>query len=327
MLILNREDLVKTLSMEEMIEGVEGAFRIHHEGKSVIPLRVPLEVEEGVVLCMPSFLKGFRGSGALGVKVVSVYARNPGRGFPLIYATYLLNDPQIGKPLALMEGAYLTGMRTGAASAVAAKYLAQGDARALGIIGAGFQAFFQAWAISKVRNLKSVHLYDPAAGRVEKLAERLSSELKLDSKVMNSAKQLVRSSDILVTATTSPEPVFSGEYLEKGTTVIAIGAFTPETREVDDQTVAKSIIYVDSYAGVLAEAGDILIPMRAGILKREEIKGDLGEVVTGAVPGRETEEEIILFKSVGLAIEDAAAAKLAYEKAIDQGRGTEVEVF
>lgn len=327
MLILSWEDLVKALPMEETIEAVEEAFRIYHEGKSVTPLRVPLEVEEGIVLYMPSFLKSFRGSGALGAKVVSVYAGNPERGLPLIYAAYLLNDPTSGKPLALLEGSYLTGMRTGAASAVAAKYLARSDAEALGIIGAGFQGSFQARAISKMRSLKSIYLYDQVARRSEELAKRLRSELRVDSEVMDSPEQLVKKSDILVTATTSKEPVFPGEYLQEGTTVIAIGAFTPDAREVDDQAIERSMIYVDSYEGALAEAGSILIAMRAGILRKEEIKGELGEVVAGAVPGREAEDEIIFFKSVGLAIEDAAAAKVAYEKAVERGIGTKVEVL
>lgn len=174
--------------MGETIKAIEEAFRIYHERKSATPLRVPLEVEEAIVLYMPSFLKGFRGSGALGLKVVSVYARNPGRGFSLIYATYLLNDPQVGEPLALMEGSYLTGVRTGAASAVAAKYLARSYAEALSLIGAGFQAFFQTWAISKVRGLKAIYLYDQAAERAEELARRLKSELKVESKAVGSVE-------------------------------------------------------------------------------------------------------------------------------------------
>ena len=329
-MILSRENLVEVLPMEEAIEAVEGAFRLYHEGKSITPLRVPLEAEGGITLYMPSFLKDFKGSGALGVKVVSVYTGNPKRGLPLIHAAYLLADPATGRPLALLEGAYLTGVRTGAASAVAAKYLVREGSMSLGIIGTGFQAFFQAWAISKVRGLKAVHLYDQVPERAEGLARRLNSELKIASRATDSAEHLVRSSDILVTATTSKEPVFSGDHLQDGTTVIAIGAFTPDAREVDDRTIERAKIYkiyVDSYEGALAEAGDLLIPMEAGILKREDIHGELAELVAGVAPGREAEDEIILFKSVGLAIEDAAVAKVAYERAVERGIGTEVELL
>jgi len=329
MLILNHKELAEALPMGEAIEAVEEAFRLYHEGRTVTPLRVPLETTGGVILYMPSFLEGFRGPGALGVKVVSVYSGNPGRGLPLIYAAYLLNDPATGEPLALLEGSYLTGVRTGAASALAVRYLSREDSASLGIIGTGFQAFFQVWAISLVRKLERVLLYDQVGAKAEELAGRLSSELglKAEVEVMASPEPLVRGSDIIVTATTSKTPVFAGEQVPEGTTVIAIGAFTPDAREVDDALIRKAKIYVDSYEGALAEAGDLLIPMEAGILKREEIRGELAELVAGAVPGREAEDEVILFKSVGLAIEDAAVARVAYERALARGLGAEVELL
>jgi alanine dehydrogenase len=329
MRILSREHLETVLEMEEVIEAVEEAFRSHYRGEAEVPLRLSLPAGEGLVLYMPAFLRRFRFrnvcTSVLGAKIVSVFAGNPKRGLPLIYSAYLLHDPASGEPLALMEGAYLTGVRTGAASAVAAKYLAREDAETVGIIGAGFQSFFQAWALSTVLQVKDIHIYSRTTGKAKELAQRVEAELGVASHVAGSAQELVERSDIVVTATPSQEPVLPGEALREGTTVIAIGAFTPDAREVDDRTIQRAAIYVDSYEGALAEAGDLVIPMKTGILKREGIRGELGEVVAGAVPGRQTPDEIILFKSVGLAIEDAAAAQVAYEKAIEREAGLEVE--
>ncbi len=329
MLILTKKDLTNVLNMEAAVEAIEEAFRAYHRGETKAPLRVSLEVEdaEGQVLYMPALLNSFRDSKALGAKMVSVFNKNPAKNLPLIYASFLLNDPTTGKPLALIEGSYLTGMRTAAASALACKYLARNEAQVLGIIGAGFQAFFQIEALSTVRQINKVLIYDQIREKSEQLAERLKTKLHLDCELAHSAESLTKKSHILITATTSQKPVCAGENLQEGATVIAIGAFTPNSREVDGQTVIRSRVYMDSYKGALAEAGDILIPIKKKIFTEEEIEGELGELVTEVVSGRKNDREIILFKSVGLAIEDASTAQMAYEKALDKGIGTEVEIF
>ncbi|MFQ5793959.1 MAG: ornithine cyclodeaminase family protein [Candidatus Bipolaricaulia bacterium] len=326
LLILSRVDLEKALPMEEAVAALEEAFRLYHEGKAAVPLRLPLETPRGVVLYMPAFLRDFRGAGALGGKVVSVYPGNPQQSLPLIHALVLLNDPATGRPLALMEGAYLTGVRTGAASAVAAKYLARPQVKCLGLIGCGFQAFFQVQALCVVRPIERVVLFNRDPARAWDLKHRLEAELGLSAEVVEEVSALTRQAEVLITATTSKEPVFSGEEVQPGTTAIAIGAFTPDARETDDVLVRRARIYVDAYEGALAEAGDLLIPMERSVLQREGIQGELGELVTGKVPGRQHEDEIVLFKSVGLAIEDAAAAAAAYQNALKQGLGTEVEL-
>lgn len=315
--------------MEAVITAVEDAFHAYHQGKTDTPLRVRIQVKEadGNIFYMPSLVRNCESFKALGAKVVSVFNKNIEKDLPTIFATCLLNDADTGEPLALLEGSYLTGMRTGATSAVAGKYLARENTRVLGVIGAGYQAYFQIWAISMVTKLRKVLIYDPILNRSEKLTEKVEKRFTFDTKVEESAQSLVRKSEVLVTATTSTEPVFGGEDLREGTTVIAIGSFTPEAREVDDVTINRSRIYIDSYEGALAEAGDILIPMKEGKLKKEEIAGELGEVVTGNVPGRKSQKEIILFKSVGLAIEDVITAQVAYNKAIDKGIGTKVDIF
>lgn len=323
MLILNRDDLTQALPMADAIDALEHAFRLHTEGQSVMPIRGVTETDSGLLLTMPAALEG--DSQGLAVKVVSVFPENAQKNLPLIHASILLNHAETGKPLALMEGGYLTGLRTGAASGVAAKYLAADDAEVLGVIGCGYQAFFQVWAMSCVRSFEQVMLFNRSPSKAEALKQKLASELNLNATVIKSASEVASQSNVLITATGSTAPVFDSHDLNKGCTVIAIGAFTPEMRETDDHFVQQASIFVDEREAALHEAGDLLIPMKAGLIGENDIKGDLGELVTGKVSGRQSADEWILFKSVGLAIEDVAAAQLAYHNARQQGLGTEVD--
>jgi ornithine cyclodeaminase/alanine dehydrogenase len=316
MRVISREDLEGILSMEEVIDAVEGAFADYAGGRWVVPPRTPFNLPGGVVLYMPSFLRPKEGMGIFGAKLVSVFPGNREKGLPLIYGLYLLYDSTTGSPLALIDGIYLTGARTGAASAVATKYLSRENATSLGIIGAGFQAGFQLMAIRAVRAVEVCYLFDTIKQRARGFAEDYSVKSGVNVEVLSSPDEVVAKSDILVTATTSPIPVFSGSALREGTHLNVIGAFTPETREVDSEAVKRSALFVDSYEGALSEAGDLLIPMREGVISRDHIRGELAEVVTGMKPGRMAEEEITLFKSVGFAIEDAVVARLAYEKVL-----------
>jgi ornithine cyclodeaminase/alanine dehydrogenase len=226
----------------------------------------------------------------------------------------------------LVDGIYLTGIRTGAASAVATKYLSRKSSRSLGIIGTGVQAGFHIMAIPAVRAIEVCYLFNRTEDRARRFAEEYSDKLGMKLEVLSSVDEVVRKSDVVTTATTSPTPIFSGSSLRKGTHLNVIGAFTPETREVDSEAVRKACLYVDSYEGALSEAGDLLIPMKEGVISRQDIRAELSEVVGGIMPGRTAEDEITLFKSVGFAIEDAAVARLAYERALEKGIGTQVEV-
>jgi alanine dehydrogenase len=325
MRVISREDLEGILGMEEVIDAVEGAFADYADGKWAIPPRTHFNLPGGVVLYMPSLLRPGEGAGGiLGAKLVSVFPGNRERGLPLIYGLYLLYDSTTGSPLALLDGIYLTGARTGAASAVATKYLSREDATSLGIIGTGVQAGFQLTAIRAVRAIEVCYLFDTIKQRARGFAEDYSVKLGVSVEVLSSPDDVVAKSDIVVTATTSPIPVFSGSTLREGTHLNVIGAFTPETREVDSEAVKRSVLFVDSYEGALSEAGDLLIPMREGVISRDDIRGELAEVVTGMKPGRMAEEEITLFKSVGFAIEDAVVARLAYERAVERGIGTQI---
>jgi ornithine cyclodeaminase/alanine dehydrogenase len=327
MRVISRKDLESILTMEEVIEAVEVAFTDHARGRWVIPSRTHFTLPEGIVLYMPSFLSPGEGvEGILGAKVVSVFPGNPEKGLPLIYGLYLLYDPPTGRPLALIDGVYLTGVRTGAASAVATKYLSRSDSRALGIIGTGVQAGFHLMAILAVREIEVCYLFDVIEGRARKFAEDYSDKLGVNLEVLSSADEVAGKSDVVVTTTTSATPVFSGSSLRKGTHLNVIGTFTPETREVDSEAVKKACLFVDSYEGALSEAGDLLIPMKEGIISREDIRAELSEVVSGIMPGRTSEDEITLFKSVGFAIADAAVARLAYDRAREKGLGIRIEV-
>ena len=326
MLILSREEIAKSITMEEAIRAVEAAFAAHANGYTVTPPRISMTTRDnhGHFLCMPSLVDDRASSPVLSVKIYSEFSRNPQRGLPLAYASFLLIDPMNGQPLALLEGMYLTGIRTGAASAVAARYLARRNAEQLGLIGTGFQAFFQAWGLSQVRPIKHLVIYDRSSVTMHAFAKRARRKLRLSVSCARSPDEVAVSSDILVTATNSCEPVFEGAKLRDGTMVIAIGSFHPQEREVDSKTVMRSKIYVDSYEGALAEAGDLLIPIKKGEISRDDIKGELGELVTRRVPGRQSDEEVTLFKAVGLAIEDAVVAKTAYVQAVEKHLGSPV---
>ncbi|MFQ6078142.1 MAG: ornithine cyclodeaminase family protein [Thermodesulfobacteriota bacterium] len=327
MWIISRKDLENILTMEEVIAAVEAAFTDYARGKWIIPTRTHFTLPEGIMLYMPSFLSsGEEAEGILGAKLVSVFSGNPEKGLPLIYGLYLLYDPSTGRPLALIDGVYLTGIRTGAASAVATKYLSRKDSRALGIIGTGVQAGFHLKAIRAVRAIEVCYLFDKIEGRATRFSEEYSDKLGVNLEVLSSTEEVVGKSDVVVTVTTSLTPVFSGSSLREGTHLNVIGAFTPETREVDSETVKKACLFVDSYEGALTEAGDLLIPMKEGVISRQDIRAELSEVITGILPGRTTEDEITLFKSVGFAIEDAAVARLAYDRAREKGLGTHIEV-
>jgi alanine dehydrogenase len=306
--------------MTDVIEAVERGFREYKTGKCAVPVRMPVPIEkaEGIFLFMPAYLEK---EGFFGTKIVSVFPRNIEKKLSTIQAAYLLNDPTTGELLALMDGILLTAMRTGATSALATKYLSRKNSETLGIIGGGAQAPFQAEAISKVRPIHRMLVYDKERKIAEDFSGAVSNSLRIPVHVMASPRDVVVESDILVTVTTSTTPVFDGRHLKGGTHINAVGAYTPEMRELDDLTVRKSKIVVDTYEGCMAEAGDLLIPIRNGKLSKENIYADLGEIVLGQKPARTADDEITLFESVGFALEDLVVASLAYGRASEKGVG------
>jgi ornithine cyclodeaminase/alanine dehydrogenase len=324
MLVLSRREIERLLTPAEVMRALESAFRQYAEGSCRLLSRQGLALPaDGLLVVMPAALLP---SHALGAKLVTVFTRNRERGLPTLYASYFLLDLQTGAPLALMEAGFLTGIRTGAASALAARFLARPDSRSLACFGAGVQAAFQLRCLATVLKLERVFVVGRTPERARAFAEAMAKELRIPVMVAQSARKAVSDADLVITATTSPTPVFDGNDLGPGVHLDAVGAFRPETREVDTETVKRARVVVDTYAGALAEAGDLLIPIQEGAITRDHVTAELAELVTGARPGRGSRDEITLFKSVGFALEDAATARLAYDAARAAGVGVEVDL-
>ena len=309
--------------MRECIIAVEEAFRELTLGTALMPHRVGMAIpaNDGWQGVMPAFLAQAR---SLTTKIVTVYPHNStNRNIPNVLATIVINDVETGRVEAIMDGSHITAMRTGAVSGVATKHLARANARRVGVFGAGVQARKQLEAMLEVRRIESVLVYDTNAESAKRLAAETAGSANVS--VADNPNAVLESSDIVAIATTSSSPVFNGRLLRPGMHVNAIGAFTPTTREVDSETVSSCKIVVDSVAAALEEAGDILIPLNEGMIQREGIWAELGEIVTGRKQGRTSEEEKTLFKSVGLGIQDAAVARLAFEKAEKARIGTQID--
>jgi ornithine cyclodeaminase/alanine dehydrogenase len=324
MLVLTRADLERLLDPPAVIGVVEAAFREAAAGRALaLPRAVLPMTKDGVFLGMISALPRRR---ALGAKLITVVGANRTRGLPTVHASYLLNDPETGVPLAFMEAGFLTAIRTGAASALAARHLARPDARRVVCFGAGIQAEYQLRCLNAVRAFESVTVVGRDPVRVQAFAARMRDALGVPVAVTRDRRTAVREADVVTCATTSAKPVFTGRDLHPGTHVDAVGAFRPTTREVDTESIRRAYVVVDTYDGAWEEAGDLLIPIKAREITRRHVKAELAEVVTGKKPGRVNATQITLFKSVGWAPEDAASARLAYDRAMAQGIGTEVSL-
>lgn len=322
MLVLTRADLERVLEPAAVIIAVESAFREAAAGRaSALPRAVLPMAKGGVFLGMISALPRAH---ALGAKLVSVVEANRKRGLPTLHASYVLSDPETGAPLAFMEAGFLTAIRTGAASAVAAKYLARPDSRRVACFGAGVQAEFQLRCLKAVLPVESIAVVGRDPARAWAFATRMRGALGVPVEVARDRRAAVREADVVTCATTASRPVFAGRDLRPGAHVDAVGAFRPTTREVDTETVKRARVVVDTYHGAWTEAGDLLIPIKAGAITRRHVRAELAEVVARKKPGRTRPDEITLFKSVGWAPEDAASAHLAYDRAMARGIGTEV---
>ena len=272
--------------------------------------KLELENEpDATLLLMPAWRMG----GAVGVKTVTVYPGNGSRGLPAVMGTYTLLDGSTGQPLALIDGQALTLRRTAAASALAARFLAPADARRMVMVGAGSLAPHLVRAHAAVRPIKEVILWNRTPERAEELASSLRDE-GLAATTTRDLESAVRDADLVSCATLSTEPLIQGAWLSPGTHIDLVGGFTPTMREADDDTVRRATVWVDTFEGALAEPGDILGPLASGALTREEIVGDLFGLAARTAPTRESEDQITLFKSVGSALEDLAAAELMVEQ-------------
>lgn len=317
--LFSAADVVKALPMAQAIAGVKRAYVQLSAGRADVPLRTPLAIsEQDTTLVMPAYLPDSR---ALALKVVSVFGSNPPRGLPLIHAVVLALDADTGRPLALIEGGSLTAIRTGAASGAATDVLALPDAAVAAIFGSGVQARTQLEAICTVRPIEQVRVYSLVGA--EQFAADMAGKgpVPADLRIVNSPAAAVRNADVICAATTSRTPVFDGRDLKPGAHVNAIGAFTPEMQEIDVETVRRALVVVDSREAALAEAGDLIIPLNSGDIGLDHIHAELGEIIAGTRPGRTSRDQITFFKSVGLAVQDTAAAQIILTNGPAQGLG------
>jgi alanine dehydrogenase len=321
---LTTADVERAVPMERAIGVARKALEELSAGAIEAPLRPPFLLPDGAVtLVMPGYRPA---SSDLAVKVVSVHPRNPDRGLPTVHAVVLVIDTATGRPVGLVEGNTLTALRTGAAVGAATDLLARADARIVAVFGAGVQARAALLAIRVVRPIEEVRLISRSGTSAERLADELrrpSPSLRVI--VSRSPAEAVRGADVVVTATTSVTPVFSGDDVAPGTHVNAVGAFRPTDRELDGDLVARARVVVDTREGCLAEAGDLLIPIAAGQLDPADI-AELGEVGLGRRPGRDSLDQITLYKSVGHAALDVAMAGEAIRQAEALGLGSEISL-
>jgi ornithine cyclodeaminase/alanine dehydrogenase-like protein (mu-crystallin family) len=315
--ILSAADVKAALPMQDAIDVMRSAFGQFSAGKAVVPLRSRLHTEKGVTLLMPAYLQESRN---LVIKIASVYKRNPELGLPTVAAVVIVLDPDTGMPLAIMDGDSVTAVRTGAAGGLAADLLSRQEAKKVVLFGAGVQGRSQLRAVMTVRAVEEVFVVD----RVEQKAKDLAGEIGTwphppAATIPSTIQEAVRKADIILAATTSTTPLFDGNDLRPGTHITGVGAFTPHMQEIDEATIGRARVIVDSREACLAEAGDI-------IKANASIDAELGEIVNGQRPGRQHREEITLFKSVGLAAQDAAAAGAILARAEDKGFGTVVDI-
>lgn len=328
MRILSRSEVQQALSMKEAIAIVRDAFTQLSTNQATVPLRVPIPIQkhDGITLFMPAHLQS---SDALAVKIVSVHNQNPSRGLPLIHALVVVIDAATGKALAVMEGGYLTALRTGAVSGVATDLLARQNARVAAIFGAGVQGRTQLLGVSTVRHLERAYIYDQVPGKADEFVREMTGKpgVPADLRAASSPAEAVREADIICTATTSTEPVFSGGDLKKGVHINGIGAYTPQMQEIDPEALKRaSKIVIDSHAGAMAEAGDLIIALEKGVIKPENIYAEIGEIAAGKLAGRQNDDEITVFKSVGNAVQDASVARAIYDAAERDHLGVEVAI-
>jgi ornithine cyclodeaminase len=263
---------------------------------------------------------------ALGAKLVTVFHENHARGLPSHLATIILLDPETGALAAVMDGRYITEARTAAVSAVSVRHMARSDAARLALLGSGVQARSHLEAIAVVRRLKEVRVWSPTAANRERFAREHAADVDGELRAVSSARDAVENADVIVLATSASTPIVERAWIADGAHICAVGACRPDIREMDGALVAAGRLVVDSRAGARAEAGDIVLAVQEGRIAENHIAGELGEVVAGRIAGRETASQITIFKSLGMAVEDVAAAELTWRRAAERGLGRAVLV-
>jgi len=327
-LALTRDEVRNLVTMADAIELMKAAFIELSAGRTDSPLRTVIPVREGMAdaLFMPAYVPSMH---ALGLKIVSVFGENPTRGLPVINAIVVLLDVHTGQPLALIDGTYLTALRTGAVSGAATDLMSRADSRVAVVIGAGAQGMTQAAAVCTVRSIERVIAVDRDERQLDRFREGMGRDWPdfVDRvETTTDPVSAVRQADIVCCATTSRTPVFDDRDLRAGTHVNGVGAYTPEMQELPAETVVRATVVVDAVDAALAEGGDLMKPLAAGLVGREHFARELGMVAAGETPGRTTDDEITLFKSVGNAVQDVVVARRAVARARQLGMGATIDL-
>ena len=315
---LAEEDVTSLLNMDDAIAAVEKAFADHGRCLTQMPPKSYLYFSkyDGDLRAMPAYLEGLE---AAGVKIVNVHARNPEIGLPTVMALLVLNSPKTGAPVSIMGATYLTSMRTGAAGAVAAKHLARPKSRVVGLVGAGVQARTQLLGLSKIFEIERVMVSDRSIDNAKSFVEHASKFLDCDYHLTTDAKDAC-DCDILVTATPARRPVVKESWVKAGTHINAIGADAQGKQELQSSLTRKAKVVVDDIAQA-AHSGEVNVPISEGALKPDDIFAQIGEIIVGKKPGRTSEDEITIFDSTGLGIQDVAVGSVVYENALRSGMG------
>lgn len=328
MLALSKQDLQQLVSMRDAVELMKTAFQELTEGRAQVPLRLGVDVDPGkaVTLLMPAYMPGLP---ALGFKVVSIFQENPKRGLDTAQAIVCMIDPETGVPQALLNGAYITALRTGAVSGASTDLMARRDAKHVSVIGAGVQGVTQAAAVAAVREIEKITVVYRSEESWSRYQEAIAEdwpELKDRLAGTQDAESAVRNADVVCLATTSTSPVFEDAWVQDGTHVTGVGSFTPEMQETPAEYIARARVVVDMKEHALEEAGDLIVPLRDGVITEDHIVGELGELAAGAFPGRESDDQVTFFKSVGNAVQDMAVGNVAVLRAREQGVGQQIDL-
>jgi len=326
MLLLSKEEIRKVFTMRDAIEANKRAFQLLVDGKCNAPLRTNIQApgQDGCFLFMPAYVEEMD---TASLKIVNVFPHNIDQGLPSLPAQVMLIDGKTGVVQSLMDGICVTQIRTGAASGAAFDVLARKECKTGALIGTGGQGAAQLEAMLEARKLEEVRVYGLHYDRTEAFVKRMQEEMEhYKTRILpaRSSDEAIQDADLIITATPADHPVFDGAKVKKGATISCIGSYQPHMQEMDPVGLTRaSKIYFDSEEAVLSEAGDILIPLEDGTITKDDFTGDLGSVIKGEVTGRENDEEIIVFKSVGVATQDLVAAREIYDKAVKAGIGME----
>ena len=325
-LMLSKSDIKGLITMGEAIDVMREALGEFSRGEAEMPVRSVILAPEhqGWFGTMPAYLKR---SGAMGLKSVTVYRQNPGKGLPATLGLTLLLDPTTGVPLSVMEAGLLTGVRTAAASGVATELMAKKDAGELALLGAGAQGRHHLTAMVTVRPIRRVRIYDAMPENAERFWQEMQPTTSATIEVAGSPEEAIRGADVIALTSTSRTPIVEYAWLKPGAHINGIGSHTPETREIAGEVIARARVVVDSRDAALKEAGDLLMPIADGLVTAGQVSDELGEVVVGSKPGRTAPDQITIYKAVGIAVEDMAVANFVYRKALAQKAGTEVELL